>query len=218
MGVDYKKQYDPDQLEPFWPNEIVKMVVVVLCTLAIIMLFAILPVLLDQVGLHGVMHEEEPANPKGSTPVGIKPEWYFLATYQYLRLMPTQFLGISGKTLGVLTQGVAIGVVVLLPFWYRRRAHRRPGWIFRIVVTSGIFGFLLLTIWGGWPEKHVEGQSGEQLAPLSEYMAHQPMLFAMIPLALIVFYFLIWREVRMIRDVLDRPAPQSEKAEEGESE
>ena len=72
-------------------------------------------------GIHGMEHHEEPANPR-ATPVGIKPEWYFLAIYQYLRLMPTNFLGISGKTLGVLSQGLVMPVVVLLPFWYRRRA------------------------------------------------------------------------------------------------
>ena len=97
MGVNYRHQYRPDQLEPFWPNELLKMSVVVLCTLAVIMLFAILPVVLDSIGLHGVLHEEEPADPRGATPLGIKPEWYFLASYQYLRIMPTELLGIGGK-------------------------------------------------------------------------------------------------------------------------
>src|ERR1035437_1259335 len=108
MATDYKQQYRPDQLEPFFPNEIIKMVVVVLCTLAVIMFFAVLPVLLDTIGFHDGVHHEEPANPRGATPVGIKPEWYFLAVYQHLRLMPTSFLGMSGKLLGVLTQGIVM--------------------------------------------------------------------------------------------------------------
>jgi quinol-cytochrome oxidoreductase complex cytochrome b subunit len=205
MSVDYSKQYRPDQLEPFWPNEVVKMSVAVLCTLAIIMLLAILPVVLEGVGIH-VHHAEEPANPHGGTPPGIKPEWYFLAVYQHLKLMPTQLLGVDGKMLGVLSQGVGVMVVIGLPFWYRRKAHDRPGWLYRTVVTSTIFGFLGLTIWGGWPEKVVDGE--EQLLPLTAYIGEQPMLFALTGVALVVFYLLIWQERRAIRRVLDGPAPR----------
>ncbi|MCG3180773.1 MAG: Cytochrome b6-f complex subunit 4 [Phycisphaerae bacterium] len=206
MGADYKKQYRPDQLEPFWPNEIIKMVVVVLCTLAVIMFFAVLPVLLDMIGVHGAMHGEEPANPQGATPAGIKPEWYFLAVYQYLRLMPTELFGISGKTLGVLSQGVGIAAVVLLPFWYRRRASRRPGWVYRLIVTAGLVGFLVLTIWGGWPETQGP-DGGEELIPFKDYLHQKPTMFILFGVALVVFYFLIWRERRMIRQVLDAPDP-----------
>ena len=167
MGVDYREQYEPEQLEPFWPHEIIKMSVAVLCTLAVIMLLVALPFLLDTLGVPGVMHAEEPANPSGSTPVGIKPEWYFLAVYQYLRLMPTTFLGISGKTLGVLSQAPLALLIVLLPFWYRRGANRRPRFMFRAIVTASIFSFFGLTIWGGWPETHSD-EGGEQLATVGE--------------------------------------------------
>jgi len=204
MAADYTKQYRPDQLEPFWPNEIVKMAVAVLCTLAVIMLFAILPVLLDSAGLHGMGHHEEPANPRGSTPEGIKPEWYFLAVYQYLRLMPTKMLGISGKTLGVLSQGVVVTILVALPFWYRKRAAERARWPYRAAVTVAVVGFLVLTIWGGWHERIVDGE--EVLVPLGEYVREQPMTFILIGAALLVFYLLIWQEKRAIRAVLDAPA------------
>jgi len=206
MGVDYREQYRPDQLEAFWPNEIIKMMVVVLCTLAVIMFFAILPVLLDAVGLHGLRHHEEPANPRGATPAGIKPEWYFLGTYQYLRLMPTQLLGISGKVWGVLTQGLLVTVVVLLPFWYRKRAHARPGWMYRVAVTSVLAGFLGLTIWGGWPERFVGGE--EHLIPLRNYVQERPLMFILCGVALLIFYTLIAHERREIRRVLDREPPE----------
>ena len=204
MAVDYKQQYRPDQLEKFWPNEIFKMLTAVLCTLAIIMFFAILPVLLEVVGLRLPGHQEAPANPK-VTPVGIKPEWYFLAVYQYLRLMPQKVLGISGKTVGVLSQGVGVAVILLLPFWYRRGAHKRPGWAFRLIVTAGLFGFLGLMIWGGWPEE-ASGR-GEELIPLSTYVQEQPMMFAVIAVGLVVFYALIAREVGVIRRILHGPPP-----------
>lgn len=212
MAVDYKKQYRPDELEPFWPNEIIKMSVVVLCTLAVIMILVILPVLMEAVGVHGLDHEQEPANPRGATPVGIKPEWYFLATYQYLRLTPTQVLGISGKTLGVLSQGPLVLAILLLPFWYRRGANRRPGWLFRIGVTTVIFLFLALTVWGGWPETHVDGH--EQLVPVSEYLRQHPMFFSLIALALVIFYALIAQERRAIRTILHDQKPGGELPED----
>lgn len=202
MAADYRKQYRPDQLEPFWPNEILKQTVVVLCTLAVIMFFAILPVLLEAAGIAGAQHHEEPANPRGATPVGIKPEWYFLATYQYLRLMPTSFLGISGKTLGVLSQGVVMPVIVLLPFWYRKRAGERPRWPYRLAVTGVLAGFVTLTLWGGWPED----ASGEEV-PLGEYLREHPTMFVIIGVALVVFFVLIAHERNAIRRVLDGPAP-----------
>ena len=68
MAADYREQYRPDQLEPFWPNEILKMAVVVLCTLAVIMTFAVLPVVLEVTGITAAEHHEEPANPRGATP------------------------------------------------------------------------------------------------------------------------------------------------------
>lgn len=205
MAVKYSTQYRPDQLEPFWPNEIAKMVVVVLCTLAILAFLGILPGLLEACGYHGALHHEEPANPRGATPTGIKPEWYFLAVYQYLRLMPTQFLGISGKTLGVLSQGVVVLVVALLPFWYRKRAAERPGWCYRLTVTAAIAAFLGLTLWGGWKEDLVDGK--ERLVPLREYVGEHPLMFAFMTVAVVAFYVLIWRERRVIRQVLDTPAP-----------
>jgi quinol-cytochrome oxidoreductase complex cytochrome b subunit len=208
MAVDYREQYRADQLEPFWPNEIIKMTVVVLCTLAVIMLFAILPILLESAGVTGIEHHEEPANPNGATPAGIKPEWYFLATYQYLRLMPTKLLGISGKTLGVLSQGALVFAIVTLPFWYRRRADQRPRWAYRIAVTVVLGAFLILTIWGGWPETFVDGH--EVLIPMGEYVRQRPMVFVLTGAALVVFYALIAQERRAIRQVLDQPREEEQ--------
>jgi hypothetical protein len=116
MGVDYREQYKPEHLEPFFPNEIVKMIIVVLCTLALLTFLAVLPVCLEHLGVEGFAHEQEPADPT-STPPHIRPEWYFLAVYQYLKLMPSEVLGISGKALGILTQMIVIGLMFLFPFW-----------------------------------------------------------------------------------------------------
>ncbi len=206
MAVDYRRQYRPDQLEPFWPNEIMKMGTAVLCTLAVIMIFAVLPVVLEAVALQTMVHTEEPANPYGTTPVGIKPEWYFLASYQILRLMPAVLLGISGKTLGVVAQVVFILVFLLLPIWYRRKAHQRPGWAFRLGVTAAIFAFIGLTIWGGWPVE--PGESGEHPVPFGSYLWRRLVLFIVIGFGFLVFYALIAQERRMIRRTLHDAPPQ----------
>lgn len=217
MGVDYREQYEPDQLEPFWPNEIIKMIVSVLCCLAIIMFLVTLPVLLEMVGLPGLAHEEQPANPRGSTPIGIKPEWYFLAVYQYLRIWPTELLGLSGKTWGVLSQGPLILVIVLLPFIYRgRRAFTRPNWWYRISVTVVLALAILFTFWGGWPEAH--GEDGEHLAPLRDYFMHQPLFFIFTALTIVVFYVLVAQERKAIRHVLHRETGDSADRASGGSE
>jgi hypothetical protein len=116
MGVDYREQYKSEHLEPFFPNEIVKMIIVVLCTLALLTFLAVLPVYVEHLGIEGIAHEQEPADP-GSTPPHIRPEWYFLAVYQYLKLMPSEILGVSGKALGIFTQMIVVGLLFLFPFW-----------------------------------------------------------------------------------------------------
>ncbi|MEJ2702698.1 MAG: hypothetical protein P8Z79_09690, partial [Sedimentisphaerales bacterium] len=123
MGVDYREQYKPEHLEPFFPNEIVKMIIVVLCTLAFLMFLVVLPTYLEYLGVHGVAHAEDPADPS-TTPPHIRPEWYFLAVYQYLKLMPSEVLGIGGKALGILTQMIVVILLFLVPIWYPLRAAR----------------------------------------------------------------------------------------------
>ena len=150
MAVDYHEQYTPEQLAPFWPNEILRIAVVVLCTLAVITVLAVLPVVLDLVGLSHWIEESEPADPR-ATPVHLRPEWYFLAAYQYLKLPPQEFLGISGKTFGVLSQGVIMLAILLLPFWTRHWQHRPPGVLHSLLVTLTIACFVALTLWAVWP-------------------------------------------------------------------
>lgn len=144
MGVDYRQQYEPDQLESFFPNEIVKMLIVVLCTLAVLILLVVLPTLLESFGVAGMFHEEQPADPR-TTPAHIRPEWYFLAVYQYLKLMPQEMFGMDGKTLGMFTQAIAMAMVVLLPFWAPTKPAglRRNEWP-KGLVTFAVF--LVLTV------------------------------------------------------------------------
>jgi quinol-cytochrome oxidoreductase complex cytochrome b subunit len=184
--------------------------VVVLCTLAVIMSLAILPALLEMAGI-GHAEYEQPANPREGTPPGIKPEWYFLGVYEYLRLMPTDLLGIDGKTLGVLSQGVVVLAFVLLPFWYRRKANQRPGWRYRLGITAVVAVFLGLTFLGAWPEEDVGGEIKE--VPLGKFVAQHYMMFLLTALALMVFYLLLAHERQAIRRVLYGPPPEGSPLE-----
>jgi ubiquinol-cytochrome c reductase cytochrome b subunit len=83
----------------------------------------------------------EPADPL-KTPAHIKPEWYFLAPYQMLKLVPN-------KLLGVLLQNLMVLAFVLLPFLDRgiednilKRRVLLAGFI------AAVLGGVVLTIWG----------------------------------------------------------------------
>ena len=181
MAVDYREQYTPDQLESFWPSEVIRMFVAVLVTLAVIAVLAVLPVVLDNCGLGHWIEESEPANPR-ATPAHIRPEWYFLPAYQYLKLAPQQLLGVSGKTIGVVSQGVFLLAVLLLPFWGRRWSHGPTGLFHGMLVTLVIAVCALLMIWAAWPPS-------------------APMMI-MLAAAVFLFYLLLFSERRRIRRVL----------------
>ncbi len=76
------------------------------------------------------------------TPAHIKPEWYFLANYQTLKLFPSELVGLA-------MQGVAMTFLAMLPFIDRgAECHplKRP--FFMICSIVGILIWLGLTIWG----------------------------------------------------------------------
>jgi quinol-cytochrome oxidoreductase complex cytochrome b subunit len=62
------------------------------------------------------------ADPFQPAPIGIKPEWYFMAMFQTLKLLPSHILGIEGELLGVLGFGVIGLILVGMPF-----LDRSPG-------------------------------------------------------------------------------------------
>ena len=76
------------------------------------------------------------------TPAHIKPEWYFLANYQTLKIFPNELIGLS-------LQGAAMTFLALLPFIDRgREKHpfKRP--LFLGCFTWGLLLWIGLSIWG----------------------------------------------------------------------
>jgi ubiquinol-cytochrome c reductase cytochrome b subunit len=81
------------------------------------------------------------ANPL-DTPAHVKPEWYFLASYQILKLMPTELTGI-------LVQMLVGAVLFFLPFLDRsseRHPAKRP--VFTTIAVLALLGAIGLSIWG----------------------------------------------------------------------
>ncbi len=81
------------------------------------------------------------ANPY-QTPAHIKPEWYFLANYQTLKLFPNEFIGLA-------IQGAAMTLLAIFPFLDRgseKHPLKRP--VFTACACGGILIYIALMIWG----------------------------------------------------------------------
>jgi quinol-cytochrome oxidoreductase complex cytochrome b subunit len=59
----------------------------------------------------------EKADPFAPAPAGIRPEWYFLAPFYTLKLIPSHVWRIEGELLGLLGFGLLVAWWVMLPFW-----------------------------------------------------------------------------------------------------
>ncbi|MBI3680701.1 MAG: cytochrome b N-terminal domain-containing protein [Acidobacteria bacterium] len=80
----------------------------------------------------------EKADPFAPAPAGIRPEWYFLAEFYTLKLIPNHVLGIEGELMGIFGFALLALWWVLLPLW----AVNRNGMI-RVRLVTGI-GVLLM--------------------------------------------------------------------------
>ena len=72
----------------------------------------------------------EKADPFAPAPAGIRPEWYFLAPFYTLKIIPSHVAGLEGELLGLI--GFALLAVwwVTLPFWgVSREGLVRTRWV-----------------------------------------------------------------------------------------
>jgi quinol-cytochrome oxidoreductase complex cytochrome b subunit len=147
--VGQEKPYAPESGIPFWPVHMAKEAVfALLCFGALFTLSVYWP---WEIG--------EPADPL-ETPEGIKPEWYFLPTYQLLKY----FQGPWGKPLGIFVSGVPFVMLFLWPMLERgpgRRPSRRR-WAVRLGYVA-VFLALLFGVLGHYSETtvHIAGKAYE---------------------------------------------------------
>ena len=91
------------------------------------------------------------ADPFGSAPAGIKPEWYFLFMFQTLKLIPSKILGMDGEMLGILAFGAVGAVALLLPFLDREKPFNTGRWIPGLACV--FLGYMAAMTVYGWVAK-----------------------------------------------------------------
>lgn len=136
----YKHPEYPEQdTIPFFPNYIILEVIVSFVVLAaLIVLTTLLPV--------GLEDKADPFN----TPQHIKPEWYFLWIYQFIKV-PSRIIGpgVLAELSGIGIPAVGIVLLILLPFLDRKPERRPSRRKLAMVITFLILaGFVALSIWG----------------------------------------------------------------------
>jgi quinol-cytochrome oxidoreductase complex cytochrome b subunit len=126
-----KAEVAKEPLRPFFPHYLIDEMVAWYIILAVLVVLAsIFPA-----GL------EDPANPL-QTPEHVKPEWYYLAVYQFLKMAPWKIVGIMAPIIGV-------GLLVIWPLLDRSPevlARRRK--LAVIGATVVIVGMIGLTVYG----------------------------------------------------------------------
>ncbi|MBN1661944.1 MAG: hypothetical protein JXA93_26355 [Anaerolineae bacterium] len=132
-------EYREEDTIPFFPNYVILEVITSYILLAaIIVLASVLPA-----GL------EEPADPF-STPEHIKPEWYFLWIYQFVKVPPLILgPGVLAGLLGIAIPAIGIVLLIILPFLDRKPVrHPRNRKLAMVILALILLGFVALSIWG----------------------------------------------------------------------
>jgi ubiquinol-cytochrome c reductase cytochrome b subunit len=132
-------EYPEEETIPFFPNYIILEVIVSYLVLAaLIILASVLPV--------GLEEKADPFN----TPQHIKPEWYFLWIYQFIKLPPYLLgPGVLAELAGIFIPAIGILLLILLPFLDRKPERRPQKRRLAMTITGLILAvFVALSIWG----------------------------------------------------------------------
>jgi len=134
---------------PFYPYHVLREATIIYLTLALALVLLVF----------APPEIRPPADPF-ETPEHIKPEWYFLSMYQFLKLFPahvpvlSQIPGVraivgEGRAASIVIQGLVVLGIILLPFFDRspeRRPRRRPAIIILgVIAVCTVIG---LSVWG----------------------------------------------------------------------
>lgn len=84
------------------------------------------------------------ADPFAPAPAGIRPEWFFLWTFQGLKYLPAKVLGIPGETLGVFFLGALAALFVAVPLLDRRLSRAWNVAALVLLIGAGILTVLAL--------------------------------------------------------------------------
>ncbi len=136
-----KKSSDEKKAMPFFPNFFLRDLVGWLCALG----------LLAALAAYYPAELGKKADPFQPAPIGIKPEWYFMAMFQTLKFLPSHIFGIEGELLGVLGFGLVGLVLILMPFLRPSRRIRKveplaSGFRLWLIVYSIVLTYLGYTM------------------------------------------------------------------------
>jgi cytochrome b6 len=85
-------------------------------------------------------------------PAGIRPEWYFLAVFHTLKLLPSHIVGLEGEQIGVVVASAAAGLLVLVPFFDGRSSRGERSPLFTAVALFGLAYLLVFTLLGHYAD------------------------------------------------------------------
>jgi quinol-cytochrome oxidoreductase complex cytochrome b subunit len=123
---------------PFFPNYILRDVLAWYVALAVLAALA----------LFDPWELGKKADPFAAVPAGIRPEWYFLAMFHTLKLLPSHVLGFEGEHLGIVGFGIVAVFLLLVPFLDRRSNTGRRSPLFTTLAVLGLLYLVVFTILG----------------------------------------------------------------------
>ena len=88
------------------------------------------------------------ADPFAPVPAGIRPEWYFLAMFHTLKLLPSHIWIFEGERVGVIAFGVAAAFLVFVPFLDRRASRGERSPLFTTIAVLALVYLVAFTIIG----------------------------------------------------------------------
>jgi quinol-cytochrome oxidoreductase complex cytochrome b subunit len=123
---------------PFFPNYVLRDVLAWYVALAILAALA----------LFYPWELGRKADPFAAVPPGIRPEWYFLAMFHTLKLLPSHILWFEGEQIGVAAFGCAALFLLFVPFLDRRALRGEGSPVFTVAAVLGLVYLVTFTIVG----------------------------------------------------------------------
>lgn len=140
-GISSPENNGSDKTMPFFPNFVLRELIAWYAVLGVLgALAAILP---WELGTK--------ADPFASSPAGIRPEWFFLAPFYMLKLIPSKLWIFDGEVLAILGMTAAVVFWMLVPFWAKPLEGKHRGGLALTGIGVFVVVYLLVfTALGYW--------------------------------------------------------------------
>ena len=121
---------------PFWPNFILREVVIWLVLLGILL----------TISLMFAPSLELTADLMAPAPEGVKPEWYFLFLFQTLKIFPANMGPVTGEFVAVVLILIAVVAIFFLPF-IDNKPEGKKGKVIQYLGVVGVIYAIAFSIW-----------------------------------------------------------------------